>query len=51
MGTIVLNKVRLSFPDLFKVGTPPAGSTSEPKFGASSFLQKTVRLTPVPKPK
>ena len=40
MGTIVLNKVRLSFPDLFKVGTPPAGSTSEPKFGGQFIFAK-----------
>lgn len=40
MPTIVLNKVRLSFPDLFKVGTPIAGSTSEPKFGGQFIFAK-----------
>jgi len=40
MGTIVLKNVRLSFPDLFKVGTPPAGSTSEPKFGGQFIFPK-----------
>lgn len=40
MGTVVLNNVRLSFPDLFKVGTPPAGSTSEPKFGGQFIFAK-----------
>lgn len=40
MGQVVLNNVRLSFPDLFKVGTPPAGSTSEPKFGGQFIFDK-----------
>lgn len=40
MGTVVLKNVRLSFPDLFKVGTPPAGSTSEPKFGGQFIFDK-----------
>lgn len=37
---VVLKNVRLSFPDLFKVGTPPPGSTSEAKFGAQFIFPK-----------
>lgn len=37
---VVLKNVRLSFPDLFKVGTPPAGSTSEPKFGGQFIFSR-----------
>jgi hypothetical protein len=40
MGTIVLNKVRLAFPDLFKVGTVPPGSDGEPKFGGTFIFEK-----------
>ena len=33
MAKVLLKNVRLSFPDLFQAGTPPAGSTGTPKFG------------------
>lgn len=34
MSRIVLNKVRLSYPDLWKPGKPMANSAGEPKYGA-----------------
>jgi len=40
MAKVFLKNVRLSFPDLFKVGTPPAGSVSEPKFGGQFIFAK-----------
>lgn len=33
MAKVLLKNVRLSFPDLWQPGTPPAGSTSGPKYG------------------
>jgi hypothetical protein len=33
MAKVLLKNVRLSYPDLFQPGTPPAGSTSGPKYG------------------
>lgn len=36
----VLKDVRLSFPDLWKPGTPPPGSASGPKFGAQFIFEK-----------
>jgi len=35
---VVLNDVRLAYPDLFKVGNAIPGSESEPKFGASFIM-------------
>lgn len=40
MTTIILPDVRLSFPDLWKPGDPPAGSNSGPKFGAQGIMAK-----------
>jgi hypothetical protein len=36
---VVLNNVRLAFPDLFKVGNVIQGSDNEPKFGASFIME------------
>lgn len=33
MAKVLLKNVRLSFPDLFQPGNPPAGSVGTPKFG------------------
>ena len=33
MAKVLLKNVRLSFPNLFQPGTPPAGTTAFPKFG------------------
>jgi hypothetical protein len=38
MAKVLLKNVRLSFPDLFKAGTPPPGSTSGPKFGGQFIM-------------
>lgn len=34
MSKVLLKNVRLSFPNLFQPGTPPAGTNGTPKFGA-----------------
>lgn len=34
MAKVLLKNVRLSFPNLFQPGTPPAGTNASPKFGA-----------------
>ena len=39
MAAIFLKNVRLSFPDLWKAGTPPPGSTSGPKFGGQFIFE------------
>ena len=38
---IVLKLSRLSYPDLFKPGTPPPGSASGPKFGGQFIIEPT----------
>jgi hypothetical protein len=40
MAAIILKNVRLSFPDLFKPGTPPPGSQGGPKYGGQFIFPK-----------
>jgi len=41
MAKILLKNVRLSFPDIWKPGTPQAGSTNPPKYGGQFIFAPT----------